>query len=215
MAERSSPATENTQDQIFELIPWYVNGSLSDAEAKMVETYADSDPKCRAEIDRQSEIAAGVCMLEPLEADAAAQARSWDQLSAAIASEQKARSPARQRAAWFPSFRGMTALAGTLAAVVMVAVIFTGPTDPTNQDFRTFTSGDGGDAQVIMFQLAPGTDDNALATVLADHGLTLLGEPTETGVYRASVSTEALPQDTAEALMSTPEILFAAPEGQE
>lgn len=215
MAERSSPATENTQDQIFELIPWYVNGSLSDAEAKMVETFADSNPECRAEIDRQSEIAAGLCMLEPLEADAATQARSWEHLSATIANEQKARTPARQRAAWFPSIRGMTALAGTLAAVVVVAVIFTGPTDPTDPEFRTLTSGDGGNAQIILFQLAPGTDQNALADVLADHGLTLVGEPTENGVYRASLSAEALPQDTAKALMSTPEILFAAREGQE
>ena len=69
--------------------------------------------------------------------------------------------------------------------------------------------------QIIVFQLTPGTDQSALADVLADHGLTLVGEPTAKGVYRASLFADTLPEDTAEALMSTPEIMFAAPEGQQ
>lgn len=211
MAERSPNKMALTHDEILELIPWYVNGSLSEAEAEIVERYSAENDECRIEIEQQSGIAAGVCLLDPLEADAETKARSWEQLSAQIAAEERAQSPVREQRSWFPSFLSMTAMAGTLAAVVLVAVVFLPPEDG---EFRTLTSDGHTNGEVIKFQLAPGTGRDALQEVLAGHGLTLVGEPSADGVYRAAASAGADLETTADALMSAPEVLFAAPEGQ-
>ena len=215
MAERSPHIIEKDHDTIFELIPWYVNGSLPDADSQIIEHHSADCAECRDEIERQSGIAAGVCLLEPLKADAATKARSWEQLSARIAAEQRAQTPARDWKAWLPSFRGLTALASACAAILLVAIVFTGTNEPTDGEFQTLTSDSQTVSELIMFQIAPGTDAVALQNVLAEHGLTLVGEPSDNGVYRAMASAGADLAAKADALMATPEVLFAATEGKQ
>lgn len=209
MADRSPLKKDQTYDEVMEMIPWFVNGSLEDADASLVEEYAAQFSDVQAEIDRQSEMAAGVCMLELAEVDEATKARSWQHLSEQIAREQRATQTTRERTSWFSFLKGTPALAGSLAMVALLAVFFV---MPDNGEFRTLTSGDGGESHVIMFQLAPGVDQSALETILAEHGLTLNGEPSENGVFRADLAKGSAPEEIAKALMLTPEIAFAAPE---
>ncbi|MEM7056477.1 MAG: hypothetical protein AAF557_02710 [Pseudomonadota bacterium] len=211
MAERSITA-DKSHDEIDELIPWFVNGSLSDADAEAIELRCAESPEFMAEIDRQSAIAAGLCMLEPVADENGAKQRSWQKLSAQIESEERARKPLVEKRSWFPSVKGMTALAGTFAAVLLVAVIAT--SIPDDQEYQTLTS-DGQEASLIIkFQAAPGIDEAALKRVLAQHGLTLVGDVSTAGIYQASAPAGEDMEAAANALMAAPEIVFAAPEGQ-
>lgn len=212
MVEGSAKQETLVLDDVMELIPWYVNGTLSDAEAKEIEAFAEQYPDVQAEIDHQSELAAGLCLLEDAEADGVRQAQSWQTLSAQIAQENQARAPAQRSMSWLPAFRSVPALAATVAAFAFVAVFFVGQ---ETTEFRTLTSGDDNQGPVIVFQLSPEADPEDLETILDKHGLTLIEGPTENGVYRADISTDALAGDLATTLMAAPEIVFAAPEGSE
>ncbi|MEC9431565.1 MAG: hypothetical protein VYD87_01550 [Pseudomonadota bacterium] len=202
-------------DQAWELIPWYVNGSLPEDQAAEIERRRDADPDFAAEVERQLGLAVGICMIED---DDAPRARSWETLRARIEAEERARTPAslswRDRlAALLGPLGGRTgALAGMACAVALVTVVAMRPAD--DDGFRTLTGADGAGAAAIKFQAAPGVDRDALAALLADRGLVLLGEPSEAGVFRAAPPEGADLAAEAEALMAAPEILFAAPESR-
>ena len=60
----------------------------------------------------------------------------------------------------------------------------------------------------------PRDQSSLLERLLAAQGLTLAGEPSESGVFRALAPRDADLAAAAERLMAAPQILFAAPEAQ-
>ena len=207
MRESQSPSLPTSHDEIWELIPWYVNGSLPPAEADAVRRYSSGCEICAAEIERQRLLAEGVAKLEPSEAPPS---HGWESLRARIEADERARAPSGRLRRWFPSLQVGFGLAGTLAAVLLVSVLVMPPSD---NGFETLTDGKERGAQTIMFQTVPGVEREALDRVLASHGLTLVAEPSETGVYTATAPADANLEAAANALMATPEVMFAAPEG--
>jgi anti-sigma factor RsiW len=220
MANEQTSAAQDPHDEIWELIPWYVNGTLSDEEARAVEERCKSSELFRAEVANQKQVASGVQELDPLDAQVE---RNWAAMRARIAAEQTTQSRAAAPSglsAWFGrlfgSVGGLSLAAGlAAAAVVLVLNVPQGPQTPQSDDgFETLTSSPGAiDAPTIQFQIAEGVEPTALAAVLAQHGLTLLGEPSETGVYTAKAPEGDL-QALAAALLDAPEIMFAAPGGK-
>ena len=207
MRESQSPSLPTSHDEIWELIPWYVNGSLPPAEADAVRRYSSGCEICAAEIERQRLLAEGVANLEPAEAPPS---HGWESLRARIEADERARAPSGRLRRWFPSLQVGFGLAGTLAAVLLVSVLVMPPSD---NGFETFTDGKERGAQTIKFQTVPGVEREALDRVLASQGLTLVAEPSETGVYTATAPAGANLEAAANALMATPEVMFAAPEG--
>jgi hypothetical protein len=51
---------ERQHQRASELIPWYVNGSLADAERRAVEEHADACPRCRQELAGEAELARAI-----------------------------------------------------------------------------------------------------------------------------------------------------------
>lgn len=189
----------------WELIPWYVNGSLPEDEAELVRHQARISPQFAAEVARQHDLAQQVATVDPSEAPVE---RSWEKLRAQIDAEATARAPAPQPRSWFAGLRGGHALGGLgVAACVLLAVVLFQPAD---DDYQTLTSGAGAD-HAVKFQLAGELAEDDLTQLLAAHGLTLLDGPSETGVYTAAAAPEADLATTAQALMATSEVLFAAP----
>ena len=215
MVEVPEKMSTDPDDAVWELIPWYVNGTLGVQEAQMVERKRDSDPEFAAELEHQLAVAAGVRMLTEPEVEQA-EARSWDSLRARIEAEEGARSPAQQRswwAGWLPDLQGGYAMAGLACVALLLGVVFLGQTGPgSDQGFQTLTSDPQSGGMVIKIQPAADLDRAVLERLLSENGLKLIGDPSSAGVYRAEIAEGADPQAVADILMGTPEILFAAPE---
>ena len=204
MADTRSTDLEDTRDPIWEMIPWYVNGSLPDADVQAVEQRRATSPEFDAEIERQQAIAAGICMLDPMEG---AEKRSWRTLSAQIKAEERARQGAFS-AMWLPDFRISLAVAGTVSAALLVAVVAISPA-PETGDFDLLTDPPSG--QVVKFQAAPDVERAEIIRLLEAQGFSLVAGPSETGVYEARLPEDTDPQAAADALNAMPEFLLALP----
>ncbi|MFK7943741.1 MAG: zf-HC2 domain-containing protein [Paracoccaceae bacterium] len=209
--QKTDPA--ETHESIWELIPWYVNGSLSDAETALVERHKEACLECEVEIDSQLGVAARMSMLDDFEAP---RARSLETLKARIAAEENARAPIAEPAglaSWLPSLRGgLTYAAAGFAAIMLAVMVMSPGVQPDDEGFRTLTSDPDQAGVFIKFQAAGDVNIAVLEGILAQQGLTLAGGPSETGVYRATASEGMDVQAVSNVLMSAPEILFAAPE---
>lgn len=189
----------------WELIPWYVNGSLPENEAALVRDQARISPQLAAEIARQRVLAQQVATVDPSEAPVD---RSWEKLRAQIASEKRAQMPRQEAKGWLAGLRGGYALGGLgVAACVLLAVLLV---EPAGVTYRTLTSSpETGPA--IKFQLAGDLAEGELTQLLAAHGLTLLEGPSDAGVYTASAAPGVDLARAAKDLMATANVQFAAP----
>lgn len=191
-------------DAIWELIPWYVNESLSAEQAEAVKAHSKTCAACALEIGRQRQLARDVVTVDPFDVPLS---RSWETLRAQIKAEERAKSP---KGVW-QRFGGLQGgLVGLAAAACCVVVLLS--IQPAGNEFETLTSQSQAALPTIKFHLAPGVDADALNRRLATFDATLVSGPSDTGVYTASVPEGTDPQVVADALMASPDILFAAPE---
>ncbi len=197
---------EEGHDALWELIPWYVNGSLPPEEMEAVERRLETSEEFAAEVAVQRRLAEKMATVDPFEAPSS---RSWETLRAQIEADRSARTPKVDVRDRFRGVRGGLLPAGlALAASLVLVFLFT----PIDDGFRTLTSGGAQQEGAIRFQPTAGLGADRLAQVLAAHGLELAGGPSETGVYTAVPvdGAEAPDLDTlSETLMSAPEIIFA------
>lgn len=223
-------------EAVWELIPWHVSGALARGEAARVEAHAGTCPDCAAEIERQVGVAAGICMLEDAQVEAARD-RSWRSLRARIEAEERARTPvgapdrapvrgavrtparmspdgaAPLRGAGSAPSRGwrMPRFAGGLAlggALAAMVAVAVVTIQPADDGFQTLTQSPAGAAPEVQFQATAGTPRAVLEALAAAQGLTLGATPSEGGVWHATAAPGA---DAAE-LARLAEALMAAPE---
>ncbi|MCD2184697.1 zf-HC2 domain-containing protein [Rhizobium sp. GN54] len=206
MLDSRSSWSAGNHDDVWELIPWYVNGSLPPEDMTVIERHIMSCAECTVEVSRQRGIAAQISVGDP---HAVSTARSWKKLSSQIKSERDGRmrrSPPRNR---FGGTRGGFMLGGACAAACLLAIFAFIPTDG---GFRTLTSSTSGSSNTIKFQTVSGLARAQLEAILAEHGLEFVDGPSESGVYTAIPTRDgADPQASAKALMTAPQIMFAAP----
>ncbi|MEP5728186.1 MAG: zf-HC2 domain-containing protein [Sulfitobacter sp.] len=199
---------EACETSFWELIPWYVNGSMPAEEAEAFAQHLETCPDCHAEINRQHMLAKEVATTDPFEVPLA---QSWETLRSQITAESKARTPQRQ-SLWrfFEARKGLAALIGSASLACLVLIVQV--QNPSDDGFQTLTTTPDSDAPRIKFQVAPGTTDTALEQILAREGVTLASGPTKQGIYTAIVTTDKNAEAIADALMATPTIVFAATE---
>lgn len=197
--------TRACSDATWEMIPWYVNGSLPADQVAAFEAEANSCPACQAELARLRALSDEVMEKELLEG---AQARSWAKIKAQIAEEEAARKPAPQ--GWFAGLnRGALGLGGAALAACLVLVFQL--VAPPDDGFVTLTSSDAG--TVMMVQPAQGLERDLLQAVLAELGLSIASGPTEAGLYAIALPEDADVEALADLLVALPEVDFAAPGG--
>ncbi|MBD8891305.1 anti-sigma factor family protein [Roseibium litorale] len=242
MLDSSPPISAEPHDAVWELIPWFVNGTLPASEQAKVKQHIQSCPQCAAEVARQFKLAKRVATEDPFDVPLS---RSWSHLRDQIEAEARAggkqvasaagggigaagRSTARRRSgsqrgrSTFGSYRGfggaaLVAGAGIAACLVAAIVILPDYYGPQNREgYQTLTNGASPDSNNIKFQTKSALSQEALSALLDRHGMKLESGPSESGVYTASFNrTGAQSGDrktAAEELMSDPEILFASPE---
>ncbi len=206
MLDSRSAWSAGNHDDVWELIPWYVNGSLPHEDREVIQRHILGCAECTLEVSRQRGLASQIAVDDP---SAGAASRSWKKLSAQIKSE--ASSPPQRSSAWnrFLGFRGGLMLGGACAAACLLAIVIVIPAD---SGFRTLTSSTPGGSEVIKFQTVAGLTSSQLQIILADHDLELVDGPSDTGVYTAiSTRSDVDLQSASKALMTAPQIIFAAP----
>lgn len=205
MLDSRSSWSASNHDDVWELIPWYVNGSLPPEDLATINRHVISCPECAVEVARQRGIAGSISIDEPYTSSAAG---SWKKLSSQIKSERSL--PAHRWAIlnrFAPSPRGMM-FGGACAAACMIAV-FTYM--PGVGEFRTLTR-PGSPSTMIKFQTVSEMAPERLEALMMEHGLELVDGPSASGVYTAAPRNAAAdPQAFSEALMKSPQIMFAAP----
>ncbi|MEM6943502.1 MAG: zf-HC2 domain-containing protein, partial [Pseudomonadota bacterium] len=180
------------RQEIWELIPWYVNGTLDGEERARVEAYAATSEQCAAEIRAQRRLATSLEDIAVL--DAAAE-RGWSSLKSRISAEEAPPpKPRRFNLDWirWPSFPiALSVPAGVAVAVVLALVWSGGELQQGPAEFRTLTSGEAHDGPVIRAQLTADGSADALAAAAERLGLALISGPSAGGVYTLAPSSEA------------------------
>ena len=206
MLDSRSAWSAGNHDDVWELIPWYVNGSLPPEDMALIQRHVAGCTECTLEVSRQRGLAGLIAFDAP---DETAAARSWKKLSTQIRSEQDGARKASRNAFYLAGFRGGLMLGGACAAACLLAIVIVLPID---SGFRTLSSNTRGAGETIKFQTVAGLTQSQLEAILFDHGLELVAGPSEAGVYTAvSVHSESNLDLAAQALMAAPQIIFAAP----
>lgn len=211
LRDNSSNGPQNDHEEVWDLIPWYVNGTLSDADIAMVEAHAKTCIACSEEIGRQTVLAQKVVKTDPFDVPLQ---RSWENLRAQVEADLQARTPVTTKRGWLEAMQGrgrgmLGGLAIACLALALVAVQFDGP---GQDDFVTLTSEPASDAPTIRFQPASDLTQAQLTDLLTPLGVVAVTGPSAAGIYSATLAEDADVAAVSSAMMAQDQIIFAAPE---
>lgn len=204
---------ERLHQRIWELLPWYANGTLGETERRSVEEHAAQCERCREEAQacRQLGEAVRQAAVEAPTPHPARLSRLMPRLDEADGSSRRARLAGLLTATPKPV---RWVLAGQLAALLLLAAgwMWT-PSPPPPAEFRTLSDTA---AQAVGVQVrvvfAEGATERQIRDVLLPIGGQLAGGPSPLGVYTVELPDGRDPLPVVlRHLRSRPEVSFAEP----
>lgn len=165
-------------DDVQELLPWLVNGTLAPDEASRVETHLDECPECRAALEAERRLGGAVASL-PLDCDS-----SWERMKLRL----KLDPPVRVQpipALWRRPVPFGWAVGVPLAAAAAAAVLFLNvtPTQPVEPKYRALGTIEVAQPANLIVQFEPATRIGDVQAALQSVDARLVDGPTETGAY--------------------------------
>jgi len=204
---------ERLHQRVWELLPWYANGTLGDTERRTVEEHAARCERCRKELEacRQLGEAVQTAAVEAPTPHPARLARLMDRLDEADGSPLRARLRGLLTATPKPV---RWVLAGQLAALLLLAApLWTLLRTPPPAEFKTLsdpvTVAAGPQVRVVF---ADGATERQIRDVLLPIGGQLAGGPSPLGVYTVELPEGRDPLPVVlRHLRSRAEVSFAEP----
>ncbi|WP_206956619.1 zf-HC2 domain-containing protein [Trinickia acidisoli] len=202
--------SERTHLRVWDLLPWIVNGTASDAVRRDVEEHVRECVPCREELVRQRRVHAA--MNVAVDVDLPVE-RGLDRLMQKVQAEERqgaryARAGGAARSRWAWAACGLAAMV-LLEAGGLVAL----GTSPRSPAYRTLSSSDARLPQAsIRLVVDSSMTVGKLQALLAPLNLQIVGGPNEDGVY--SLGTLGPRHDTEKivaALRAAPGVRFAEP----
>lgn len=196
----------------WDLVPWFVNGSLGAAERAALEHHLDECADCRGEVHAQRQLMQSMRAQPQVEAmPRASLQRLWDRIDAqALPEHADDRPPARQRLA---SPRWFAAAAAGIVLALGTTLVLLGPwrTEPAGQ-FRTVsdpaaTLPEGSIRAVFAGELTLAE----LQLLLQEARLRAVSGPTSSGVYTLAPASARDRAAALEVLRAHPGVRFAEP----
>ena len=193
-------------DAVQKLMPWFVNGTLSAAEAGRVESHLAECGECREDLAFERQLARGVAEL-PLNAD-----DGWKAMQLRMAEEAP---PVRATGTVRLLRRRVPvgwAMAGSLAASVALALVVVGlrPSAAPQQTYHTLGSAavDTQGQVVVLFR--PDTTAQQMQVILTAQNARLVDGPTSAGAYVLHLDS-GTPAGAIKALRQSSQVVLAEP----
>lgn len=169
---------KNPHEEVQELLPWFVNGTLDQDELEQVEAHLAECPECRAELTAERRLAAAI------ESSPADTEGAWERM------EQRLDAKAASSITPTPSLLKrrvpvVWAIAGPIAASVAVAAVMLTitPRTVTEPQYRALSAAQAPAAANLIIQFQPATQVRDMQTALQSVDARLVDGPTETGAY--------------------------------
>ena len=196
--------TEDTKEQahrgLQELLPWFVNRSLPEAQLAQVSAHLRECEQCRRDVEFQQSLAAAAPEL-PAGLD---MERALGRLMPRL--EARPAPPQRMRAFWSARSWMPWALAGQGALIAVLAVLLVAP-QPAYKVLGAAPHGEAGN-MVVAFKPEASVDD--LRRLAQATGARIVDGPTVTGAYVLRVD-QARQAQVAAAFKADPAVLLAEP----
>ena len=187
---------------VWELLPWHVNGTLEDAEAAKVDRHLDCCLTCRSELARQRDLARHIRDSDAIDGVLEASlAKMHTRIAEHEHGSRRGAAPRRLVDRWLsaalrpfrdsPRFvRGLVAVQAVAIAVMVTALSLTTPVlTPDSGPYGTLAreSGlpEGGALLRVIF--SPTAEERAMRDLLAAGDLRIVDGPSPTGIYTLSV----------------------------
>ena len=200
--------TEISQEAARDLIPWYVNGTLSADERAAVDHYASTSNAFRQAIKEERRLMSAMLARDD---QATSDQSQWERLAGRITMpEAQNTAPAakkRRVALRWPALRVIGLGSGVVA--LLAVVILLRPASPDDATFRTLTTESLATGVLRVKPVADVTPEqlNALFEI---EGLTLVDGPSPTGIYTLQPAQDTPLAEAAARLTSAPQIAFVA-----
>ena len=203
------------RDEAWDLIPWYVNGTLDARETAAVEARLAEDPSFRAEVAAERRLAEGVAALDNMDVE---MERSLSAMRRRIEAETPSRTPASEASAIRRAFAALAKLdlrlllpVGAVTAAVAVLLVVLQPAPLPDAEFRTLTDPTAvSEVPQLRIKVSADATETGLRRLFLEHELRVVDGPSPTGVYTLETAPGADPQSIAAALLAAPEVEFAA-----
>jgi anti-sigma factor RsiW len=209
----------DTHAEAWTLLPWLVNGRISDEDREWVAPHVAGCDECRREVEAQRAIA-GQMRDEPLPQVLTAE-RSFGKLWTRIEAAEGAVPANDEVVVQSATRRGPSRTVRWLAAAVVVqavglATLGLAAWNGGSGDFRTVTDEPAvtSEAPAIRLVFDPGTSVGTMNEVLDRHGLKIVSGPGSAGQFTAALTGDATPESVAVTLSGDPHVRFAQPVAQ-
>lgn len=168
----------NPHDEVQELLPWLVNGTLAPEEAEKVEGHLADCADCRAELESERKLAAVFAGI-PLDTES-----GWERMQALMTAKEEAPVQPR-RGLWHRRVPVGWAVVSPLAAAAAVGLVFINvtPNRPAEPQYRALGATASATPANLVVQFAPATSVSDMQTLLASVDARLVDGPTSTGAY--------------------------------
>lgn len=222
----TSKLEKGTIDDSWDLLPWYVNGTVSDAEREQIERDLAASSELREELVEQKRLCAA---MEKRDYFDAVEDSQWDRLSGLLDREELSveapvlDAPGAEEEANVIPFRSSrkrlsTPLryGGLIAASLLIVGYLVIVPNTANQDFQTLTNDEVIGDNMLRIKAADGVNTSDIMAYLAEQGLDVVEGPSSTGVYTLRVVNREIDVDALVATMSNaPQIAFVTRIGGE
>ena len=193
-------------DAVKKLMPWFVNGTLSAAEAGRVESHLAECGECREDLAFERQLARGVAEL-PLNAD-----DGWKAMQLRMAEEAP---PVRATGTVRLLRRRVPvgwAMAGSLAASVALALVVVGlrPSAAPQQTYHTLGSAAADTQGQVVVLFRPDTTAQQMQVILTAQNARLVDGPTSAGAYVLHLDS-GTPAGAIKALRQSSQVVLAEP----
>lgn len=215
----NNPHRETIQrNEAWDLIPWYVNGTLDEEEMRLVERHIANDPSCREEVSTQRRLATSVASLDALDVEMERSLKAVRQRIAATSPDAHPPRPSvlsgamRNLANLFRAdLRMVLPLGAGAAALVLLLMVSVQTGREAGAPYRTLSTPTvATEGPVLRVRAAAGVGTAALAPLFWANGLQIVDGPSATGVYTLAVPAEEDADELADTLRALPEISFVS-----
>ncbi len=218
---QATPSADR-HSEIWDLLPWYANSTLSDADQRTVEAHLESCTECARELSFLSGLSATMhaeeALLVPAERSLAAVTGRIDTVEAARQGRLDWRDVARIVRAKLAAGGGFR-LDPALAAIALLLIVVTAwfGSSAFEPEFRTLSNveAQASDAEPTIRLVFAGTATiDELQELLTGLGVTLVQGPSNYGVYTARIAAApngAQPVEVLDELRRHPLVSFAEP----